>query len=166
MLEQIGPAFDRVTALLDAVKLKQALGETMALAHEANRYLNLKEPWQQIKTDPQAAGTSVFVALQVIDALKILFAPFLPFTSQRLHGYFGYDGELFGRVYQDEIVETERKHLANRYDGSTASGRWSISELRPGQALREPKPLFLKLEPTVIDAEVARMTAGSEAGQH
>jgi methionyl-tRNA synthetase len=61
LLDQIGPTFARVTELLEAVKLKQALTETMALAHEANRYLNAKEPWQQIKTDPAAAGTSIFV---------------------------------------------------------------------------------------------------------
>ena len=94
----------------------------MALAHEANRYLNLKEPWQRIKTDPAAAATAIFVALKIIDSLKTLFAPFLPFTSQRLHEYLGYDGDLFGRLYIDELTESERSHIALRYDGSGATG--------------------------------------------
>jgi methionyl-tRNA synthetase len=160
MLAQIGPAFERVTSLLEAVKLKQALGEVMALAHEANRYLNLKEPWQQIKSDPVAAATSIFVALRVIDTLKNLFAPYLPFTCQRLHNYLGYDGELFGRSYLEEVIETEGKHLVLRYDGSGATGKWAISALAPGQPLRLPAPLFLKLEPGIADQESERMQAG------
>ena len=103
LLDQIEPTFERVTASMETVKLKQALSEILALAHEANRYLNLKEPWKQIKTDPAAAGTSVYVALRVIDSLKTMLAPFLPFTCQKLHGYLGYDGELFGRQYVEEL---------------------------------------------------------------
>jgi methionyl-tRNA synthetase len=157
LLERVGPTFERVTELLEAVKLKQALTEAMSLAKEANRYLNAKEPWQQIKTDPEAAATSLFVALKVIDSLKTLLAPVLPFTCQRLHSYLGYEGDLFGQQYTEEVVEQERAHLALRYDASTARGRWVPSELAPGQALRQPGPLFVKLEPEVADAEVERM---------
>ncbi len=163
LLAQMAPTFERVTALLDAVKLKQALAETMALAHEANRYLNQKEPWQQIKSDPAAAATTIYVALQVIDTLKTLFAPFLPFTCQQLHQYLGYEGDLFGSLYTAELTETERTHYALRYDGSNAAGRWALGILPPGQPLREPRALFVKLEPSVIDAEVERMTG--TAGQ-
>lgn len=158
LLDQMAPTFERVTALLDAVKLKQALAEAMTLAHEANRYLNQKEPWQQIKSDPAAAATTIYVALQVIDTLKTLFAPFLPFTCQRLHGYLGHEGDLFGALYTAELAETERRHYALRYDGDGATGRWALSTLPPGQALREPRALFVKLEPGVVDAEIARMT--------
>ncbi len=161
LLGQLQPTFERVTGLLEAVKLKQALAEAMGLAHEANRYLNLKEPWKQIKHDPQGAATTIFVALRVIDTLKTLLAPYLPFTCQELHGYLGYDGQLFGRLYTEEIAETTRRHLAIRYDPSAATGRWTISQLPPGQQLREPKPLFLKLEPEIADAEVERMMAAS-----
>ena len=160
LLDQIEPTFAQVTQALAAVKLKQALTEAMALAHEANRYLNLKEPWKQIKTDPVAAATSIFVALRVIDSLKTLLAPFLPFTCQRLHNDLGYDGDLFGRLYTEELSETERRHLALRYDDTAATGRWTPSQLAAGQALRQPAPLYLKLEPTIADTELERMTSG------
>jgi methionyl-tRNA synthetase len=161
MLDAIAPAFERITALLDAVKLKQALGEAMGLAREANRYLNLKEPWHQIKADPAAAATSIYVALRVIDTLKILFAPFLPFTCQKLHGYLGYDGELFGRLYMEELQEVEKRHVALRYASlPCGSGCWAPSELAVGQALRPPEALFRKLEPSVVDEEIERMTGG------
>ena len=96
----------------------------------------------------------------MIDTLKTLFAPFLPFTCQRLHDYLGYDGDLFGRLYTEELRETERRHLALRYDSAAATGSWAPSQLAPGQALRAPTALFLKLEPVVVDAEIERMTSG------
>jgi methionyl-tRNA synthetase len=161
MLARVEPAFEQVTALLESVKLKQALGEVMELAHEANRYLNLKEPWQQIKTDREAAATTIYVALRVVDSLKTLFAPFLPFTSQRLHYYLGYEGQLWGRQYTQEVTERERRHLVLRYDGTMATGRWAPSQLAPGQPLREPQPLFLKLDASVVDREIERMLGGS-----
>ncbi len=89
----------------------------------------------------------------------MLFAPFLPFTSQRLHAYLGYDGDLFGRQYSEEVQEATRSHLVLRYDNSLACCAWAPSGLQPGQALRQPEPLFAKLEPSVADAEVERMQA-------
>jgi len=161
MLGRVEPTFARVTELLETVKLKQALTETMDLAHETNRYLNIKEPWQRIKTDPAAAATSIYVALRVIDSLKTLLAPFVPFTCQRLHNYLGYEGNLFGSLYADELIEATRRHVALRYDGTGALGRWAPSQLAAGQPLRQPAALFVKLDPSVVDLELERMAGGT-----
>ncbi len=127
LLDQIEPTFERVTALLDAVKLKQALTDTMSLAHEANRYLNLKEPWQQIKTDPAGRGHLDLRGFERDQTRsRPSLRPYLPFTCQKLHGYLGYEGELFGQLYMEEVREAERSHLALRYDadaGGRALGR-------------------------------------------
>ena len=64
----------------------------MALAQEANAYLNETEPWKTAKTDLERTGTSLYVALCAINALKVALYPFLPFSSQRIHEYLGYDG--------------------------------------------------------------------------
>jgi methionyl-tRNA synthetase len=99
----------------------------------------------------------------VIDNLKILLAPFLPFSAQRLHEYLGYDGQLFGTLSIREYAERERTHAALTYDGARAIGRWQPSQLPVGQALREPAPLFKKLgatpaeETAIIEAERARL---------
>ena len=88
-----------------------------------------------------------------------MLTPFLPFTCQRLHEMLGFDGTLIGRLYIEEQHETTRGHNVLRFDASELSGAWAPETLTPGQALREPKALFLKLEPTVVDAEIERMTA-------
>ena len=87
----------------------------------------------------------------------MLFAPFLPFSSEKLHGYLGNDGSLFGAQKVVAFKESERSHDALTYDGTGAVGRWQASELKGGQRLREPAPLFKKLEPKVVEEELARL---------
>ncbi len=159
ILAQSEEVFERVSQLLDSVKLRNAITEVMGLAHEANRYLNDKEPWKQIKVDQEAAATTIYTCLQVIDRLKVLFLPFLPFSSQKLHEYLGYDGDIMGRQYVEEYMETKRKHLVLRYDGSNIAVRWELTTLPAGQPLRKPAPLFSKLEASVAAEETARMIA-------
>jgi len=146
-----------VGELLAAVKLKAAQEEALRLARATNVYLDGKAPWHLIKEDKAAAGTAIYVALRVIDNLKILFAPFLPHTCQQLHEYLGYDGQLFGRQYTQFFKEEVREHVALCYDNSQAAGRWEPSQLPEGQPLRKPQPLFKKLEPELVEQEIARL---------
>lgn len=157
ILAEVEAGFQSVGDLLGAVKLKAGLEEAMRLAKATNVYLDGKAPWKAIKEDPAAAGTAIYVTLRVIDNLKVLLAPFLPHTCQKLHEYLGYDGQLFGRQYTEEYTETERVHVALRYDATDAVGRWQTSQLQPGQTLRQPEPLFKKLEPEVAEQEIARL---------
>ena len=161
LLARVEAGFASVGALIAACRFKAALAEVMALAQEGNRYLNVKEPWQRIKTDPAAAATAIYVCLQVIDWLHILFSPFLPFSSQKLHEYLGYDGSLLGRQYVESYQESTRSHLALRYDASELAATWAPTRLPPGQVLRAPQPIFVKLEDSVVDQEIERLLAAS-----
>ncbi len=157
LLKESEEAFERVGAEIEAVRLKIALSKAMELAHSANRYLNEKAPWSQLKTDPAAAATTIYVTLQVIDRLKVLLHPFLPFTTQELHKFLGYDDDLFGRLYTEEIEDARGVHKALRYDGSGVNVRWQPGTLPPGQALRKPHALYKKLDPSIVDEERARL---------
>jgi methionyl-tRNA synthetase len=160
LLERIEAGFEPIGQLIAACKLRAALAEVMGLAREANRYLDTKGPWFQIKESREAAGTTIYVALRAIDSLKTLFAPFLAFTSERLHQYLGYEGTLFGRSYIDTFEEEQgRVHEALCYDDSGATGEWRPSELPQGQVLRQPEPLFKKLDESVVEEERARIGA-------
>jgi methionyl-tRNA synthetase len=158
LLARIEDGFEPIGQLIAGCKFRTALHETMALAREANRYLEEKGPWFQIKENVEAAGTTIYVALKAIDSLKVLFAPFLPFSSERLHQILGYEGTLFGESYTATFEEEGgRIHEALCYDGSKATGEWKASELPPGQALRQPHPLFEKLDESVVEEERVRL---------
>ncbi len=97
----------------------------MAVARAANRYLNEQEPWKQIKVDREAAGTTIYVMLQVLSGLRVLFAPYLPFSSQKLHTLLGFEGDV------------------------TTNG-WRSTEVPAGTTLPVPAPLFPKLEEVAV----------------
>jgi methionyl-tRNA synthetase len=157
LLAQVEAGFETVGELYNACKFRAALGEALALAREANGYLDRKAPWFQIKEDPQAAATSVYVILRVVDNLKTILAPVLPHTAQKLHEYLGYEGQLFGTQHVVEYEEDTRSHQALTYDHGGAIGTWAPSDLSPGQALRPPVPLFRKLDESVVEEEYARL---------
>jgi len=164
ILAKIEAGYATVGALLDAVKIRAALQAVLALTDDANAYLDRRAPWKRIKEDRADAATIVYVALRVIDNLKTLWAPFLPFASQRLHEYLGYSDHLFGTSQIVTRQEVNRPHQALIYDISAgAVGSWQASTLPIGQVLREPTPLFKKLgntaieEAAIVESERARM---------
>lgn len=138
LLDRIDAVFGEVDAAIGACRFKEAIRLNMELARATNRYLEERSPWKTIREDRERTGTTLFVALVVIAGLRTLFAPFLPFSSAKLHRLLGFSGS---------IVE----------DG------WRPRRPEPGQALAQPEALFTKLDESVIEQETARL--GRPAGQ-
>ena len=157
LLRTVESGFGSVGTHLEAVKLRAALGEAIRLASEVNAYLDTQAPWSAIKTDKAAAATTIYTAIRAIDNLKVLLSPFLPHTCEALHQILGYDAPLFGEQYTETHRDDLGEHLVLRYKADGATGAWAPSTLEPGRALRQPAPLFKKLEPSIADEERARM---------
>ena len=157
LIQTIDDGFESVGQELEAVRLRAALAEAMRLAAEVNKYLDQTAPWKMIKTDREAAGRAVYTALRAIDSLKVMFAPFLPFSSEKLHTYLGYTTPLFGEQSLQTIQDSLGEHIALRYHPEKASGRWAASELAPGGTLIQPEPLFRKLDASIVDDERGRL---------
>lgn len=157
LLTMIESGFKTVGDEMEAVRLRSALNEAMRLASEVNKYLDQMAPWTTIKTDKAAAARCVYTALRAIDSLKIMLAPFLPFTSQRLHENLGYSQALFGDQVVEKIDDELGEHTILKYDPTKASGQWIPSQLEAGRKLQIPQPLFRKLEPKIIAEERTRM---------
>jgi len=158
ILAQVEAAFEPIGQEIEACRFRNALGSVMALAREANRYLDAAAPWKVIKSDPARAATICYVALRVVDSLKILFLPFLPNSCQALHRMLGYDSDLIGQQQVEEFTEAERSHLGLTYrPPHTEEDLWRPSELPAGQALCEPAPLYRKLDPSIVEEELVRL---------
>jgi methionyl-tRNA synthetase len=134
MLERARATFDAVAEHVEAVHLRDGLLAIMALAAELNRYLDEAAPWKSLKTDPARAATSLWTALQVISALRVLTAPYLPFSAQQLHDYLGDEGDVH------ELP-------------------WVFRELPAGRALPPPQPLFRKFDDDELADLVERLEA-------
>lgn len=128
---------DTVDKLLYRCEFKGAVKEAMSLAQEANRYLDEQAPWKTIKTERETSAKSVYTALSVLAALKTVFYPFLPFSSEKLHSFLG-------------------------FDGSVKEAGWKVQFLPPGQKLRQPQPLFVKLDEDIVAKESSRLDSLKE----
>ena len=156
LITAIEAGFESVGRELDAVHLRAALQETLRLASEVNKFLDVCAPWFEIKTDKDLAAKSVFTALKAIDALKIMFAPFLPFSSEKLHTYLGYSEPLFGVQYQEEVKDALGVHKVLKYRAGVGM-QWKPGDLKPGTRLSQPGALFKKLEEKLVDEERGRL---------
>jgi len=159
-LEAVEAGFESVGTLIEQARFRAALAEAMRLSSLGNQYVDHEAPWAVIKEDRDRAATILHVALRLVDTLKVIFTPFLPFSSQKLHDLLGYDGWLAGPLEFREIEEEDgEKHTILTGDYSSWTGRWEPSELQAGQKLREPEPLFRKLDPSIVDDELRRLDA-------
>src|SRR5262245_12416199 len=165
LLGDVERGFETVGSLLEAARFKAALQEAMHIAALGNQYVAEQAPWAQLESDRERAGTILYVALRAIDSLKILLAPFLPFSAERLHEMLGYDEPISAPLALQTVDDGDgREHVVITGDYATGTGRWEPSALPAGQSLREPKPLFTKLDPDAVVAdELARMEAAATA---
>jgi methionyl-tRNA synthetase len=157
LLAEADDAFQKVGDLFEAVKLKAALQEALALAQRANQYISEQEPWKLVKSDKVRAATVIYTGLRVVDNLKTLLCPFLPHSSQRLHAMLGYEGLIAPQPHIEEAPAPDglpRQVLTGSYGDA---GHWAPSRLPVGQKLRQPEPLFQKLDEAVAEQELARL---------
>ena len=159
VMGEVEGGFESVGKLIERAKFRAALAETMRLASVVNQYVSEQAPWAAMNDDRDRAGTVLYAVLRSVDNLKLLFTPFLPFSSQTLHELLGYDDVIAGPLRFEEIEEEGGlPHVVLTGDYGTWAGRWEPTELPPGQVLRAPRPLYTKLDPEqVVADELARM---------
>src|SRR3989441_2627596 len=158
LLATVEGGFSSVGEHIEGARFRAALQEAMRLTALVNQYLTATEPWKLMTADRERAGTVLYVALRSVDDLKVMLTPFLPFSSQKLHEYLGYDGVIAGPPRRQTVRESDGStHDVLTGDYAAEIGRWAPTALAPGQKLREPKPLFRKLDASIVDEELRRM---------
>ena len=163
VMRAVEGGFETVGDLIERAKFRAALAEVMRLASVVNQYVSEEAPWALMDEDRERAGTVLYSVLRAIDNLKLLFTPFLPFSSQALHELLGYEDVIAGPLRFEEVEEEGEAHVVLTGDYDTWSGSWEPTELRAGQALREPRPLYVKLDPErVVADELERMQRAAE----
>ena len=139
-IEEFKDVKDKMEALLDVFKFREAQKEAMNLARIGNKYITECEPWKVWKTDPKRVETILYISLQLVANLSIAFEPFLPFSSKKLRDMIG---------LQD-------------YDWSQLG---STNLLTAGHQLNEPQLLFEKIEDSAIQAQLDKLAATKRANE-
>ncbi len=159
LLARSRQAFGAVGEHLSASRFKFAITEAMRTVAEANKYFSEQAPWKLRESDPDRMRTVLHVALQLVDDAKTLLTPFLPRSSQQVHEMLGGTGTWSDMPHVEEVDEAGGPSypvITGRYD---RTARWAPAPLRAGTPLAVPQPLFTKLDPAVVDEELARLGA-------
>lgn len=130
MLERCCEIAEEFRKRVEACEFKAGLKEILRLAQEGNRYLNEKAPWR----NPEEARRTLYVLAQVVNALAVMAAPYLPFTSQKLLDYLN-TGKKVEELKWNDLEKT----------------------LLPGHMIRKPSPLFRKIEKKEVEEKMRKL---------
>jgi len=123
ILKTIKEKVETVAEEIENCRLQSAANTVISISRVGNQYLNEKEPWNLIKKDRGKAANILYVAAQIVKALAIVSAPFIPFTA-------------------DELWKTLN------LPGSIQEQKWdeALKPLLPNHKIAKAKPLFQKIE--------------------
>jgi len=153
-------AFETVGEHLGQSRFKFAINEAMRAVAEANKYFSEQAPWKLRTSDPERMQTVLHVTLQAVSDAKTLLTPFLPRSSQAVHQMLGGSGDWSGTPRIETVDEEGGPSypvITGEYDSAF---RWESRPVTAGTPLAAPAPLFTKLDPSVIDEEIARLASG------
>jgi methionyl-tRNA synthetase len=122
LLELAKTSAERMSQQFERGKLKAGSEEILNLAREANAYINLKAPWDRIKTDVKDVGNSLYTAANVVRTIAVLLYPIMPKHAQ----------VIFSQLNLGNIDD-------ERWDSA------GEPMVKPGHKVGKPNPVFKKL---------------------
>ncbi|MGA2309298.1 MAG: methionine--tRNA ligase [Candidatus Bathyarchaeia archaeon] len=108
---------------IENCRLQSAANIVIGISRIGNQYLNEKEPWKLIEENRSKAANIFNVAAQIVKALAIVSAPFIPFAAEEIWKTLN----LPGTVHEQEWDE-------------------ALRPVPPGHKIVKPKPLFKKID--------------------
>ena len=125
ILETLKEKVETVAEEIEDCGLQSAANTMISISRLGNQYLNEKEPWNLIKKDKSKAANVIYVAAQIVKALAIVSAPFIPFAAE----------ELWKTLNLPESVHEQKWNEA-------------LKPLSANHKIAKAKPLFHKIEAT------------------
>lgn len=164
VLATVRGGFESVGSLIERHRLRAAIAEAMRVVGEVNKYLTVTEPYKmKDESQRERLATVLHVALQCVSDCNTLLAPFLPHAANKVHAVLGGEGEKFPMPVIEQVDELEPDNGAGLTTYPVITGDYSATpawESRPivvGTPIAKPTPVFTKLDPSVVEEELARV---------
>ena len=139
-LAEISVIKGEVEKSIGQYRFREALKNAMDLARLGNKYLADAEPWIVVKTDAERVKIIMYVSLQITANLTIIFAPFLPFSMDKLRGFLNMDELNWSNLGGTDL-------------------------LKAGHLINTPELLFEKIEDEVIEKQVNKLLETKRANE-
>jgi methionyl-tRNA synthetase len=123
ILKTLKEKVETIAKEMENCRLQSAANNVISVSRLGNQYLNEKEPWKLIKKDRDKALNVIYVAAQIVKALAIISAPFIPFAAEELWKTLNLPGSVHEQRWDEALKPLPAKHK-----------------------IAEAKPLFRKIE--------------------
>ena len=158
LLAKVKAGFESVGSLIAKHSQRAAVAEVMRLVGEANAYISATEPFKMKDEDQKdRLHTVLYVLAQVVNDLNLMISPFLPHSANLVEKTFGGDRVIAPMPRSEEVVDLDGSTYPIITGDYTAAPRWESTQVRIGAKVEKPKPIFQKLDPAIIDEELARL---------
>jgi methionyl-tRNA synthetase len=114
ILEAMREKIETIAEEIEQCKLQSAANNVIGISRVGNQYLNEKEPWNLIKKDKSKAGNTIYVAAQIVKALSIVSAPFIPFAAEELWRILNLQGSVHKQKWDEALKPLPAKHKIAR----------------------------------------------------
>ncbi len=134
LYQEIAKAYERFSP-------KAAAELLLKLGAVGNKLIEKEKPFVVYKTDPARAGTTINVALTMLEQLAVALSPIIPNTAAHIFKQLG-------------------------LSGTPAEHGWQAGQTPAdpgGRAIGKPKHLFQRIEDAVVAKEVAALQAAAAA---
>lgn len=159
LLAKVTEGFDTVGNLIRTHRQRAAISEIMHLVGEANAYVSATEPFK-LKAEEERPRllTILHVLAQVVTDLNTMLAPFLPFSANEVEKVLGGTLEVAPMPRIEEVDDLDADGSYPIITGDyTNVPAWGHRPVMVGAPVAKPKPIFRKLDPSIIDEELERL---------
>ncbi|MDP2773651.1 MAG: methionine--tRNA ligase [Nocardioides sp.] len=166
VLTVVRDGFASVGDLIGRHRQRGAIAEAMRVVGEVNRYLTVTEPYKmKDESQRERLATVLHVAAQCVLDCNTLLAPFLPHSSNQVWAAYGGEGEFMPMPHIEQVQDLDPGHgagldlypvITGDYSGTPP---WESRPIAVGAKVEKPTPIFTKLDPAVVDEELARFNS-------
>ena len=165
LLDAVGTGFETVGDSIAHHHQRAALTDIMRLVGEANAYVTRTEPFKlKAPEQRERLATVLHTLAQVVSDLNTMMSVFLPHSSNAIDKVLGGAGDI---APMPRLVEAQDLDGGDPYPIITGDYTdlrpWERVDVRPGTPISKPKPVFQKLDDSVVEEELDRLRA--EAGE-
>jgi len=111
LVDTLIAARDRICAAYEELRYAAAVRTISALADEANRYVEQKQPWTTIKTDPEGTRATLTATLNAVRILTIYLKPILPEFARKVEKFLN-----VGDLHFADVADTLGNHTINAFE--------------------------------------------------
>ncbi len=140
LINKFTTAKDHIIRDYENLKFSAVVRSIIALADEANRYVEQNQPWVTIKTDLEKTRTALTAVINAVRILTIYLKPILPAYAQKIEKFLNVEKLKFADVetllQNHKINEFQR--LVERIDQKQVNAM--IEESKQSQGPQAPAP--------------------------